>query len=379
QRCREVDNTVPVVLGGIEASLRRVAHWDYWSEKVRRSVLLDAKADILLFGNSERALVELAWRLADGEPVEQITDLRGTAFSRRAVPEGFTVLDSSTVDTPGRVDPRPSPYVDTTAAPSSPCADDAAPSEAAPGSSPPPKDVIAFVPKRGRDRTVIRLPAFEDVAQDPVLYAHASRVLHREANPHNARALVQRHGDRELWLNPPPIPLATPEMDAVYDRPFARVPHPRYGDAKIPAYEMIRFSVTIQRGCFGGCTFCSITEHEGRIIQNRSEGSILREVAALRDGLPGFTGVVSDLGGPTANMYRIACKSRDIEAACRKPSCVFPAVCENLATDHSALIELYRKARAIPGIKKVLIASGVRYDLAVKDPRYVKELVSHHV
>jgi uncharacterized radical SAM protein YgiQ len=217
------------------------------------------------------------------------------------------------------------------------------------------------------------------VADDPVLYAHASRVLHRESNPHNARAIAQRHAQRLVWLNPPPIPLTTAEMDAVYELPYARVPHPRYGQARIPAYEMIRFSITIQRGCFGGCTFCSITEHEGRIIQNRSEPSILREVARVRDVQPGFTGVISDLGGPTANMYRIACKDPEIEAACRRPSCVFPGVCENLNTDHSALIGLYRKARAVPGVKKVLIASGVRYDLAVEDPRYVKELVTHHV
>jgi uncharacterized radical SAM protein YgiQ len=230
-----------------------------------------------------------------------------------------------------------------------------------------------------RDRTVIRLPSFEAVRADPVLYAHASRVLHLETNPGNARALVQRHGDRDVWLNPPPIPLTTPEFDGVYDLPYTRLPHPAYGDAKIPAWEMIRFSVIIQRGCFGGCTFCSITEHEGRIIQNRSEGSILREIEAIRDKVPGFTGVISDLGGPTANMYRIACKSREIESACRRPSCVFPGVCPNLDTDHSALIGLYRKARALPGVKKVLIASGVRYDLAVESPEYIRELATHHV
>ncbi|HRE91275.1 MAG TPA: YgiQ family radical SAM protein, partial [Myxococcota bacterium] len=380
QRCREAYKDVPVVIGGIEASLRRIAHYDYWSEKVRRSVLFDAKADLLLFGNAERALVELTWRLADGEPIESIRDLRGTAFAVKRVDERWRVLDSTAVDTPGPVDTIVSPYQEVT--PNAPdCGSsaggdgDAAKVETGEAARP---TLIEFVPKVARN-AVIRLPSFEDVASDPVLYAHASRVLHREANPHNARALVQRHGDRELFVNPPPVPLTTPEMDWVYERPFSRVPHPRYGAAKIPAYEMIRFSVTIQRGCFGGCSFCSITEHEGRIIQNRSEESILKEVEALRDGLPGFTGVVSDLGGPTANMYRIACKSREIEAACRKPSCVYPGVCENLQTDHSALIELYRKARKIPGIKKILIASGVRYDLAIKDPRYVEELVTHHV
>jgi len=226
---------------------------------------------------------------------------------------------------------------------------------------------------------VIRLPSYEKVRNDKVLYAHASRVLHLETNPGNARALVQAHGRQELWLNPPAEPLTTAEMDYVFGLPYARVPHPVYGDARIPAYEMIRFSVNIMRGCFGGCTFCSITEHEGRIIQSRSEESILEEVEKIRDTVPGFTGVISDLGGPTANMYRLACKSKEIEAACRRPSCVYPGICKNLNTDHSSLTRLYRKARALPGVKKVLIASGLRYDLAVEDPEYVKELVTHHV
>jgi len=230
-----------------------------------------------------------------------------------------------------------------------------------------------------RERSVIRMPSFEAVADDPILYAHASRILHLEANPGNARALVQRHGDTDVWLNPPPIPLQTKEMDGVYELPYQRVPHPFYGDAKIPAYEMIRFSISIQRGCFGGCTFCSITEHEGRIIQNRSEDSVIREIETIRDTVPGFTGVISDLGGPTANMYRVACKSREIEAACRKPSCVYPGICPNLNTDHSPLIKLYRRARELKGVKKVLIASGVRYDLAIESPEYVKELAQHHV
>jgi uncharacterized radical SAM protein YgiQ len=210
------------------------------------------------------------------------------------------------------------------------------------------------------------------------MYAHASRIMHAEANPGNARPLAQAHGNRLLWINPPPIPLKTEEMDHVYELPYQRQPHPSYGDAKIPAYEMIRFSIAIQRGCFGGCTFCSITEHEGRIIQSRSEASVLREIETVRDTVPGFTGVISDLGGPTANMYRLACKSREIEASCRKPSCVYPGICPNLDTDHTPLIRLYRKARAVPGIKKVLVASGVRYDLAVESPEYVKELAEHH-
>jgi uncharacterized radical SAM protein YgiQ len=222
------------------------------------------------------------------------------------------------------------------------------------------------------------MPSFETVRDDPVLYAHASRILHMESNPGNARQLVQRHGTQDVWLNPPPIPLSTKEFDAVYELPYARAPHPSYGDANIPAWEMIRFSVAIQRGCFGGCTFCSITEHEGRIIQSRSEASVLREIETIRDNVKGFTGVISDLGGPTANMYRLACKSREIESACRRPSCVFPGICPNLDTNHAPLVELYRKARALPGIKKILIASGVRYDLAIESPEYVKELAQHH-
>jgi uncharacterized radical SAM protein YgiQ len=217
------------------------------------------------------------------------------------------------------------------------------------------------------------------VKHDRVLYAHASRVLHLESNPGNARALVQRHGDREVWINPPPLPLRTPELDRVFELPYQRVPHPAYGDARIPAYEMIRFSVNIMRGCFGGCSFCSITEHEGRIIQNRSEQSILREIATIRDTTPGFTGVISDLGGPTANMWRLHCKDAKIESRCRRLSCVYPRICKNLDTDQMPLVRLYRKARELPGVKKVLIASGLRYDIAVETPAYVRELVTHHV
>jgi uncharacterized radical SAM protein YgiQ len=230
-----------------------------------------------------------------------------------------------------------------------------------------------------RELAVIRLPSFEEVVNDPVLYAHANRILHLETNPGNARALVQKHGERDVWLNAPPIPLTTEEMDYVFDLPYARLPHPVYADARFPAFDMIKFSVNIMRGCFGGCTFCSITEHEGRIIQNRSEESILREVEKIRDTAPGFTGIISDLGGPTANMYRLHCKDPEIEKNCRKPSCVYPGVCQNLHTDHAPLTQLYRKARAIKGIKKILIGSGLRYDLAVLNPEYVKELVQHHV
>jgi len=382
QRCREAYAGVNVVIGGIEASLRRIAHYDYWSDKVRRSVLTDSKADMLLFGNAERALVALTHRLAAGEMISEIRDLRGTAYMAPfgwKPGEDWAEVDSTQLEILGRVDAHPDPYAFSSASqPGQPAAVE--------GAHP-----IRLVSREerltqlraARSHTVLRIPAYEQVAKNPVLYAHASRMFHLESNPGNARAIVQAHGERDVWLNPPPIPLATEELDRVYDLPYARAPHPSYnatsGDAKIPAWEMIRFSVNIMRGCFGGCTFCSITEHEGRIIQSRSEESILHEIEAIRDKTPGFTGVISDLGGPTANMYRLACKDPKIESACRRLSCVFPDICENMGTDHGPLIQLYRKARALPGIKKILIGSGVRYDLALRSPEYVKELVTHHV
>ncbi|MFM8766522.1 MAG: YgiQ family radical SAM protein, partial [Rubrivivax sp.] len=450
---------VPVVIGGIEASLRRIAHYDYWQDKVRRSILVDSKADLLLYGNAERAIIEVAHRLAKREPIASITDVRGTAFIRKtddAALHGWFEVDSTEVDRPGKVDALLNPYLgmeenaqaqgetcEAASGPGSaalPATTSANPERAAqragstrslPDEEAPPagtgaasgasiaasnpsvatgacaasgakeqpirlirrplvkQDARALVTPR--DKTVIRLPAYEQVKSDAVLYAHASRVLHLETNPGNARALVQRHGEgataRDVWINPPPIPLTTAEMDHVFDLPYARSPHPAYADetgghdgpTKIPAWEMIRFSVNIMRGCFGGCTFCSITEHEGRIIQSRSEDSIIREIEDIRDKVAGFTGVVSDLGGPTANMWRIGCKSPEIEAACRKPSCVYPGICPNLNTDHTPLIKLYRRARALKGVKKILIGSGLRYDLAVQSPEYVQELVTHHV
>lgn len=377
QRCREAFKNTPIVIGGIEASLRRIAHYDYWQDKVRRSILADAKADLLLFGNAERAIVEIAQRLAGGEAIADITDVRGSAYFIKDLPPDWTVIDSTNVDKPGRVENPHNPYamIDETVCAASP-ADGQAPSAE-----------VKLEGKLGRVqqklaqrlKTVLRLPSFNDVSRDPVLYAHANCVLHLETNPGNARALVQNQGGQKIWFNPPPIPLTTEEMDYVFGFDYARVPHPSYGDARIPAYEMIRFSINIMRGCFGGCTFCSITEHEGRIIQNRSQASILQEIETIRDRVPGFTGVISDLGGPTANMYRIACKSKTIETACRRPSCVYPGICDNLNTDHSALIELYRAARNTDGVKKVLISSGLRYDLAVESPAYVEELVSHQV
>jgi uncharacterized radical SAM protein YgiQ len=394
QRIRECYKGVPIVVGGIEASLRRIAHFDYWSEQVRRSVLVDAKADLLVYGNAERQIGEIARRLDEGALIADITDLRGTAYLRRGMPAGWVEIDSSELDTPGPLSPPLDPYASeearrsalapTAIATTVPEATGAAAASGfarAPTAPAASEKIVKFyrkVPNAQRERSVIRMPSFEQVSCDPVLYAHASRILHLESNPGNARALVQRHGTQELWLNPPPIPLATADMDAIYELPYARRPHPSYAEAKIPAYHMIRFSVAIQRGCFGGCTFCSITEHEGRIIQSRSEDSVVREIETIRDEVKGFTGVISDLGGPTANMYRLHCKSAAIESACRRPSCVFPGICPNLNTDHAPLINLYRRARALKGIKKVLIASGVRYDLAIESPEYVKELATHH-
>jgi uncharacterized radical SAM protein YgiQ len=368
QRCREAFPEVPIVLGGIEGSLRRIAHYDYWSDKVRRSIVVDAKCDLLLFGNAERAIVEIAHRLAAREPVKQITNVRGTAFVRRSDDDsgkGWFEINSTQVDEPGRVESHINPYQTTAeqaTAQGSTCTREegeadsvAAKSDASSGggqksiksgaaggatSAQPAAPVpaimsrsqpLTFVPNPAlqgkgvkvppRDRSVIRLPSYEQVKSDPVLYAHANRVLHLETNPGNARALVQAHGEghtaRDVWVNPPPIPLTTAEMDLVFGLPYARSPHPSYADeqgshdgaTKIPAWEMIRFSINIMRGCFGGCTFCSITEHEGRIIQSRSEDSVIQEIEDIRDKVKGFTGTISDLGGPTANMYRLGCRS----------------------------------------------------------------------
>ena len=401
QRCQEAWNDVPIVIGGIEASLRRIAHYDYWQDKVRRSVLIDSKADLLVYGNAERAIIEIAHRLAAREDVRSLTNVRGTAFVRRSddpTAAGWMEIDSSEVDRPGRIDEHINPYLTTAevaASQGTSCAKDdgTTPPAAADAviAMPVSRKAVGAVKMPPRENTVIRLPSYEQVRSDGVLYAHANRVLHLETNPGNARALVQRHGTgaaaRDLWVTPPPIPLATAEMDHVFDLPYARSPHPRYADeqgghdgaTKIPAWEMIRFSINIMRGCFGGCTFCSITEHEGRIIQSRSEDSVIREIEDIRDKVKGFTGVISDLGGPTANMWRIGCKTAAIEAACRKPSCVYPGICPNLNTDHTPLIHMYRRARSLRGVKKVLISSGLRYDLAIKSPDYVKELVTHHV
>ena len=370
QRLREAYKDVPIVIGGIEASLRRIAHYDYWSDRIRRSILLDSRADLLVFGNAERAIVEVAHQIASGRAISQLTDIRGTAFVTDRPPEGRLLVDSTSVDQPGTIEPHPNPYEGMEP---EPCAENQT------GTTADKPEPVRLMASPKPDTHAIRLPSAEAVAEDPVLYAHASRVFHKETNPHNALPMIQAHGDREVWLNPPPIPLETEELDWVFELPYQRLPHPAYGDAAVPAMEMIQHSVNIMRGCFGGCTFCSITEHEGRIIQSRSEDSIIREVERIRDTSPAFTGVISDLGGPTANMWRLACKDKETEAACRKLSCVYPGICKNLNTDHTPLINLYRKARETEGVKKVLIASGLRYDLAVESPEYVRELVTHHV
>jgi len=380
QRCKEAYKDVPVVIGGIEASLRRIAHYDYWQEKVRRSILFDAKAEILIYGNAERPLVEVAHRIAAGESFDTMQDIRGTAVIRKEPLPGWRGVDSTAIDKIGKIDPIPNPYG----------ADDVGCGTfsefAKEGIDLTQPQIVEAKPimvqpakPKPWEQTYVKLPAFEQVSVNKPLYAHASRILHQETNPGCARAIFQRHGDRHIWVNPPAYPLTTEEMDGVFGLPYKRVPHPVYGKEKIPAYEMIKTSVNIMRGCFGGCSFCSITEHEGRIIQSRSQESILKEIEQIRDTVPGFTGVISDLGGPTANMYRLRCKNPKAEQTCRRPSCVYPTICEHMDTDQSPTVDLYRAARKITGVKKVLVASGVRYDLAVEDPNYVRELVQHHV
>jgi uncharacterized radical SAM protein YgiQ len=384
QRAKEAYKGIPVIIGGIEASLRRIAQYDHWSQNIRRSILPDSKADLLLFGNAERAVVEVAHRVAAGENIKQMTDIRGTAFMQQGIPEGWTVLDSSEIDDEKSLKhPQTNPYEDTFAKNSQGCDNKKTQPEVS--KIDPNQGAVQVLdfgqrPKNlNRKNTVIRLPSFEQVAKDRYLYAHTSRVFHLETNPGNARALVQRHGGRDVWLNPPPIPLSMQEFDSLFELPYTRKPHPAYGELKIPAFDMIHFSINIMRGCFGGCTFCSITEHEGRIIQSRSEDSVIREIETIRDKDEDFKGNISDLGGPTANMYRLQCKDKKIETSCRRLSCVYPGICSNLGTNHKPLTKLYKRARNLKGIKRIFIASGLRYDLAVHDPEYIKELVTHHV
>ena len=318
QRAREAFPGVPVVAGGVEASLRRIAHYDYWSDTVRRSILLDSKADLVAFGMGERTILEIARRLDAGQTPRDLRDLRGVAYRLGA----------------------------------------------------------SETPPSGAD--TVELPSAEEAAKDPIAFCTMTRISHHETNPHNARRLVQRHGRETVVVNPPALPLDEGEMDRVYALPFTRRPHPCYGDARIPAFEVVEHSVQIMRGCFGGCTFCSITAHEGRIIQSRSQESVVSEIRLLASR-PGFKGTVSDIGGPTANMYRMRCTRPEVEARCRRLSCVHPTICKLLGTDHGPLRELMREAREVPGVKRVLVASGVRMDLARLDPEYLEELAAHHV
>jgi uncharacterized radical SAM protein YgiQ len=334
QRCREAFKDVPVVLGGIEASLRRIAHYDYWSDTVRRSILMDSKADLLVFGMGERPIWEIARRLDAGEDVRSIRDVRGTAWvARKAEVPGLLARQTTRVGEDG----------------------------------------------------VIVLPSYEEVRDDKLAYARMAKLFQKETNPGNARPLLQAHGDNAVFYNPPGLPLdddggtgpGSISMDQLYDLPFNRVPHPSYA-APIPAYETVKHSIVLMRGCFGGCTFCSITEHEGRVIQSRSAESVLREVRQLRR-MGDFRGTITDLGGPTANMYKMKCKDPQTEASCRRLSCVHPTICKNLNTDHTPTIDLMRQVREQEGVKHVFIASGVRYDLAERSPEYVTDLARHHV
>jgi len=306
----------PLIIGGIESSLRRFAHYDYWSDKVRRSILSDSGADMLVYGMAERPLGEITAALKNGSRFDGLKDIRGTAVM---------VLEKDAVES----------------------------------------------------ASLEILLSFEDVARDKRMYADASKVIHLSQNPWSAKTLLQKHGARFLKVNPPALPLSTQELDAVYDLPFTRLPHPSH-KGKIPAWEMIRFSVTAMRGCFGGCSFCALTVHQGKTIQSRSVRSIVMETGKIA-GSEGFTGYVSDIGGPTANMYKMPCGDKRAEEVCKKTSCIHPKVCKNLVTDHAPQIEMLKAARAVKGVKKIFISSGVRYDLANDSPEYVKELARHHV
>jgi len=337
QRCREAFRDIPIIAGGVEVSMRRLAHFDYWSEKVKRSMVLDARADLVVYGMGEAPLRAIVTRLAAGEPVSTIRDVPGTAYAVGKRDRPHFVPHDLPDETPWQL------------------------------SLPP---------------NVIALPSFEELSGDDpdskMAFARAAHLFHREHNPARAAILVQAHATQTVVVNPPQHPLTTPELDAIFGLPYTRLPHPSYGSATIPAYEMVKFSVNIMRGCFGGCTFCAITEHQGKAIQSRSEGSVLEEVRAMTQ-LPGFTGVLSDLGGPTANMYRMTCGDPKVEATCRRPSCVHPTICKLLETDHTPVKDLMRRVREVKGVKKVLIASGVRMDLANLDQEYIDELAAHHV
>ena len=327
QRCREAFKGVPVVAGGVEASLRRVSHYDYWSGKVMPSSLVSSKADLVAYGNGEASILEIAQRLSKGESIRNLRDMRGVAY---LLGKNESLEDHQWHDA-------------------------------------------------ACDNQTLELPSHEDVLRDDELFARATRMLHRETNPLNARRMVQANGDRQVVINPPPLALDEKRMDAIYGLPYVRKSHPRYeSEGPIPAWQTIADSVQIMRGCFGGCTFCSITLHQGRTIQSRSRESVVKEIRALA-AKPDFKGHISDLGGPTANMYRMRCSKPEVEARCRRLSCVSPKVCKLLDTDHAPLVDLMRRSREIKGVKKVHIASGICMDLARNEPKYLDDLVKHHV
>ncbi len=326
----------PIVVGGVEVSLRRLAHYDYWQNRVRPSILTELDADFLVFGMGERTTQTIVEKLrkaqeATGEPLST-----RHSSTQRALDEIKTQRG------------------------------------------------VAFMTTKDHARTLegrLTIPSYEEVRDDKKKFAKAAYFIEYEASPYNGRRLVQYHGSKAVVINPPALPLSTEELDSVYEMPFTKEQHPSYKQ-RIPAADMIRFSVNSIRGCFGGCSFCAITLHQGRIVQSRSEKSVLKEVEGLNQ-VSGFKGIVSDIGGPTANMYQLRCKSPEIQSKCRKLSCVHPKVCPHLHKDHTPQVELLAKARKIPGIRKIHIASGLRYDLAISDEKagqkYMRDLITHHV
>ena len=368
QRAREAYSGVPVIAGSVEASLRRLAHYDYWSDKVRRSILLDAKPDLVAFGMGEETILEIARRLDAGQTVRDLRDMRGIAYVLGAKESTERFGDSVHSPLPsGEGGRRPGEGSETIDSHS-------------PGATTSTVDRIphpSALPKGEGTAAFLMLPSYEAVVADKPTFAEATKLIHNETNPYNARGLVQFHDRQAVVCNPPCFPISQAAMDAIYALPYTRRPHPSYKD-KIPAFEMIKDSVTIMRGCFGGCTFCSITTHQGRIIQSRSHDSVIGEIETMT-GDPQFKGVISDIGGPTANMYEMRCSRPDVEAKCRRQSCVHPTICKLLGTDHGPLVKLMKDAREVPGIKKVFVASGIRMDLARRSPEYMRELVRHHV
>ncbi|MDR0390484.1 MAG: YgiQ family radical SAM protein, partial [Planctomycetaceae bacterium] len=321
QRAREAFPDCAVIVGGVEASLRRFVHYDYWSDKIKRSIVLDSKADLLIYGMGEMPLLEVVKRLRDGEPIQTIRDVRGTAYKLKQ-------------------------------------------SEDLPPES----------------ETVIHLPSMEEIDEDKLMFARMTRLIYDNLNPYLGVTLVQEHAKEAVVANPPSLPLSQTEIDQIYNLPFTRKPHPTYAEKnqKIPAWDVIKNSTQIHRGCFGGCSFCSIAAHQGKFVQSRSKNSITNEIKLLTEQ-PDFNGIISDIGGPTANMYGLHCQNEEAQKKCIRVSCLFPERCNNLNTDHGELINLMREVRAIPNVRQVFVASGVRTDLAQMDSRYILELVEFHV